>query len=167
LEGLGNQSDQDTETSSHKGAGGVSLAAIHIAKHMFGCKVIATCGSEAKRQVCLQQGADYAIDYTVTKDWAAEVKRITEKDLGRKGQRIGVDLVYDPIAGGCFLGSLKRPSLTQLDAVSGQRLPEGGCLGMQNRGHRIRLSGCCNGSGKGSDEQDSHQAVLRFGLPCR
>ncbi len=54
--------------------------------------------------MCLQQGADYAIDYTVTKDWAAEVKRITEKDLGRKGQRIGVDLVYDPIAGECIQG---------------------------------------------------------------
>lgn len=83
---------------THAGAGGVSLAAIHIAKHLFNCTVIATCGSETKRQVCLEQGADYAIDYTVTKDWASEVKRICEKDLGRKGQRIGVDLVYDPIA---------------------------------------------------------------------
>lgn len=81
----------------HAGAGGVSLSAIHIAKHMFGCTVIATCGSEAKRQVCLREGADHAIDYTVTKNWPDEVKKITQK-LGRKGPRIGVDLVYDPIA---------------------------------------------------------------------
>ncbi|KAI9010582.1 NADPH2:quinone reductase [Hyaloraphidium curvatum] len=82
----------------HAGAGGVSLAAVQVAKRLYGCTVIATCGSEAKRRICLDNGADYAIDYTVTKDWAAEVKRICEKDLGRKGERIGVDLVYDPIA---------------------------------------------------------------------
>ncbi|HEY0423738.1 MAG TPA: zinc-binding dehydrogenase, partial [Rhodopila sp.] len=46
----------------HGAAGGIGIAAIQVAK-VFGAKVIATAGSEEKRQACLEEGADHAIDY--------------------------------------------------------------------------------------------------------
>ena len=54
---------------------------------MFGAKVIATASTEEKRQACLEEGADYAIDYR--NGFTDEVKKLT----GGKG----VDIVYDPI----------------------------------------------------------------------
>lgn len=46
----------------HGAAGGIGIAAIQVAK-AFGATVIATAGSEEKRAACLEEGADYAIDY--------------------------------------------------------------------------------------------------------
>ena len=54
---------------------------------MFGAKVIATASTEAKRAACLEEGADFAIDYR--NGFTDEVKKLT----GGKG----VDIVYDPI----------------------------------------------------------------------
>jgi NADPH2:quinone reductase len=70
----------------HGAAGGIGIAAIQVAK-AFGAKVIATAGSEAKRQACLEEGADHAIDYR-----SGFVDRVKELTGGR-----GVDIVYDPI----------------------------------------------------------------------
>ncbi len=75
----------------HGAAGGIGLAAIQIAK-LFGAKVIATAASEEKRRVCLEQGADHAIDYRGK-------FRDTVKDL--TGGR-GVDIVYDPLGADVF-----------------------------------------------------------------
>ncbi len=70
----------------HGAAGGIGIAAIQVAK-AFGAKVVATAGSEEKRNACLEEGADYAIDYR--SGFVEQVKQLT-------GGR-GVDIVYDPI----------------------------------------------------------------------
>lgn len=71
----------------HAGAGGSGSAAIQLAKHV-GATVFATVGSDAKRQLCLDLGADVVVNYT-TEDFAAVVMTAT-------GQR-GVDVVFDNV----------------------------------------------------------------------
>jgi NADPH2:quinone reductase len=75
----------------HGAAGGIGIAAIQIAK-LFGAKVIATAATEEKRRVCLEQGADHAIDYRGK--FRDTVKELT-------GGR-GADIVYDPIGSTVF-----------------------------------------------------------------
>ncbi len=70
-------------------SGGVGLAAIQLGKAM-GAKVIAAASSDAKLQVCRDNGADDLINYA-SQDLRARVKAIT---AGR-----GVDVVYDPVGG--------------------------------------------------------------------
>lgn len=70
----------------HGAAGGIGIAAIQVAK-LFGAKVIATASTEEKRAVCLEEGADHAIDYR-----GGFVDKVKELTGGR-----GVDIVYDPI----------------------------------------------------------------------
>ena len=70
----------------HGAAGGIGIAAIQVAK-AFGAKVIATAGTEEKRNVCLEEGADHAIGYR-----SGFVDRVKQLTGGR-----GVDIVYDPI----------------------------------------------------------------------
>jgi NADPH2:quinone reductase len=70
----------------HGAAGGIGIAAIQVAK-AFGAKVIATASTESKRQACLQEGADHAIDYR-----GGFIDQVKELTGGR-----GVDIVYDPI----------------------------------------------------------------------
>ncbi len=70
-------------------SGGVGLAAIQLGKAM-GAKVIAAASSDAKLQVCRENGADELINYA-SEDLRARVKAIT---AGR-----GVDVVYDPVGG--------------------------------------------------------------------
>ena len=80
----------------HAAAGGVGLAAVQIAKAM-GAVVIATAGSERKRQVARSFGADYVIDYRQSgKNWPDEVKGLCAKNRSGNG-KAGVDVVYDPV----------------------------------------------------------------------
>lgn len=78
----------------HAGAGGVGLSAVMVAKAV-GATVIATAGTERKRQICLDYGADYVIDYR-QKDWPQKVIEICKKNRTGNGQA-GVDVVYDPV----------------------------------------------------------------------
>jgi NADPH2:quinone reductase len=71
------------------GTSGIGVTAIQMAKAL-GAKVIATAGSDAKCQACLDMGADHAINYK-TSDFAEEAKKLTD---GR-----GVDVVLDMVAG--------------------------------------------------------------------
>ena len=71
------------------GTSGIGVTAIQMAKAL-GAKVIATAGSDAKCQACLELGADHAINYK-TSDFAEEAKKLTD---GR-----GVDVVLDMVAG--------------------------------------------------------------------
>ncbi len=80
----------------HGAAGGIGIAAIQVAK-LFGARVIATAGTEAKRAACLEEGADHAIPYA--DGFLDAVKRLTE--------RRGVDIVYDPIGNGVTDESLR------------------------------------------------------------
>src|SRR5436190_10851943 len=70
----------------HGAAGGIGIAAIHVAK-LFGARVIATASTEEKRAACLEEGAAHAINYR-----SGFVDKVKELTAGR-----GVDIVYDPI----------------------------------------------------------------------
>lgn len=78
----------------HAGAGGVGLSAVQIAKAL-GATVIATAGTERKRQVCLDYGADYVVDYR-QKDWPQQIIELCKKHRTGNGKQ-GVDVVYDPV----------------------------------------------------------------------
>ncbi|KAK5095181.1 hypothetical protein LTR70_003661 [Exophiala xenobiotica] len=78
----------------HAGAGGVGLSAVMVAKAV-GATVIATAGTERKRQTCLDYGADYVIDYG-QKNWPQQVIEICAKNRTGNG-KAGVDVVYDPV----------------------------------------------------------------------
>jgi len=81
----------------HAAAGGVGVAAVQIGKAL-GARVIATAGGADKLAVALRAGADLAIDYS-SGDWVDAVKQAT-------GGR-GADVIYDPVGGQIFEGSLK------------------------------------------------------------
>ena len=76
----------------HAGAGGVGSAAIQLAK-AAGAMVIATAGGPEKTAVCLELGADHAVDY-LAEDFVGPVKKLT-------GGR-GADVIYDPVGGDVF-----------------------------------------------------------------
>lgn len=78
----------------HAAAGGVGLAAVQIAKAR-GATVIATAGTERKRQIAKDFGADYAVDYR-DKNWPEVVKKLCEEHRTGNG-KAGVDIVYDPV----------------------------------------------------------------------
>jgi NADPH2:quinone reductase len=80
----------------HGAAGGIGLPAIQIAK-LYGAHVIATASTEEKRAVCLEEGADHAIDYQ-----AGFRDKVMELTGGR-----GVDVIYDPVNGPTFEESLR------------------------------------------------------------
>ncbi|CAM2858348.1 NAD(P)-dependent alcohol dehydrogenase [Chryseobacterium flavum] len=69
-----------------QGTGGVSLAALQIAK-MSGLKVIATTGSKEKEQKLKDLGADEVINYKDFPQWSNEVKRLNNG--------LGVDITLD------------------------------------------------------------------------
>ena len=72
----------------HAAAGGVGSAAVQIAV-AAGCRVIATAGSDEKRDTCRTLGAELVIDYA-QKDWV---------DTLRASFPDGVDVIYDPVGG--------------------------------------------------------------------
>ncbi len=81
----------------HAGAGGVGSAAIQLGK-AAGARVIATAGGPAKTEVCMNLGADIAIDYT-----AADFVDVVKRETGGRG----ADVVYDPVGGEVFDRSTK------------------------------------------------------------
>lgn len=70
-------------------AGGVGLAAVQIGKAL-GARVIAAASSDAKLQVCRQQGADEVINYA-TEDLKTRIKELSAGN--------GVDVILDPVGG--------------------------------------------------------------------
>ena len=71
------------------GSSGIGVTSIQLAK-AFGCKVLATAGSDEKCQACRDFGADVAINYR-TQDFVAVGKQATD---GR-----GVDAILDMVGG--------------------------------------------------------------------
>lgn len=72
----------------HGGGSGIGTASIQLAKAAH-ARIFVTAGSDEKCARCLELGADAAINYRTTPDFAAETKRLT---AGR-----GVDVVLDSI----------------------------------------------------------------------
>jgi NADPH:quinone reductase len=100
----------------HAAAGGVGLLLCQMAKKR-GAFVIGTASTEEKRNLAHAAGADEVIDYT-TKDFAAEVKRITN---GK-----GVNVVYDSVGKTTFdksLDSLKPRGMIVLFGQSSGPVP--------------------------------------------
>jgi NADPH:quinone reductase-like Zn-dependent oxidoreductase len=98
-----------------QGSGGVSIAALQLAK-AAGARVIATSGSNEKLKAL---GADEVINYRQVTDWDTEVKRLTN---GR-----GVDVLLE-VAGAETLNksinSVKLDgSISLLGYVSGDKVP--------------------------------------------
>jgi NADPH2:quinone reductase len=81
----------------HAAAGGVGVAAVQIGRAL-GARVIATAGGAEKLDVARRAGAEVAIDYREG-DWVA---RVLEATAGR-----GADVIYDPVGGDVFDGSLR------------------------------------------------------------
>lgn len=79
----------------HAGAGGVGLSAVQIAK-AFGAIVVATASTDRKRQVCMDYGADYVVDYR-QKDWPTKVIELCKNNRPEGNGQQGVDIVYDPV----------------------------------------------------------------------
>lgn len=83
----------------HGAGGGVSTAAIQIAKHL-GATVITTTGSPEKAEKARTLGADHVIDYQAMPDYSSHVF----KDLtGRRG----VDVVIDSVGAKTFATSVR------------------------------------------------------------
>ena len=80
----------------HAAAGGVGSAALQLGK-LLGARVIATAGSERKRQACLDAGADAALDYA-DPAWV---------DAFRRAAPGGADVIYDPVGGEVGAQSLR------------------------------------------------------------
>lgn len=72
------------------GTSGVGIAALQIARHMFGAETYATAGSEEKRQVCRALGVKAAVDYHDA-DWPEQIRAAA----GGKG----MDVILDGQAG--------------------------------------------------------------------
>jgi NADPH2:quinone reductase len=81
----------------HAGAGGVGVMAIQLAKKWGAGRVIATASSEDKRQLCLDLGADVAVD-SRTDDMKAALRDAND---GK-----GVDIVLEMTGGSVFDQSL-------------------------------------------------------------
>ncbi|QDU69297.1 zinc-binding dehydrogenase [Engelhardtia mirabilis] len=79
------------------GSSGVGSAAIQIASHL-GARVLATAGSDAKRQLALDLGAESVIDHH-DPDWPREVKRLTDGD--------GADVVVEHVGPATWSGSMR------------------------------------------------------------
>jgi NADPH2:quinone reductase len=84
----------------HAAAGGSGSAAIQLAKDV-GARVIATCGSAEKVALCLELGADVAIDYTVD-----DIAEVVLAETGNKG----VDVIFDNVGEAVWEASLKSLS---------------------------------------------------------
>lgn len=81
----------------HGAAGGTGIAATAVARAMGAGRIIAVASSPQKRDAALAAGADDAVDSGG--DWIGAVKELT-------GGR-GADVVWDPVGGDAFAGSLK------------------------------------------------------------
>ncbi|MFX0020909.1 MAG: zinc-binding dehydrogenase [Candidatus Hermodarchaeota archaeon] len=83
----------------HGAGGGVSSAAVQIAKY-FGAKVIATTSSSEKIEKTKKLGADYVINYKEMKDYSQYVYKELTK-------RCGIDIVIDNVGKATFNNSIR------------------------------------------------------------
>ena len=106
------------ETVLVLGAGsGVGSAGIQIARHA-GCRVLATAGSEAKRDLGRELGADEVVDHG-DPDWPKALRRLTD---GR-----GADVVFEHVGPATWEGSLRclarNGRLVTCGATTGPQVP--------------------------------------------
>jgi NADPH:quinone reductase-like Zn-dependent oxidoreductase len=97
---------------------GVGIAAVQIAK-LWGARVIASAGSDAKLEKAKALGADEGINYT-TADLAQEAQRLTD---GR-----GVDVVFEHVGGDVFVKSVQALARNGRLVTCGATAGPGGSL---------------------------------------
>ena len=81
----------------HGAAGGVGLAAVDVGRHL-GARIIGTVGSDAKKGIVREYGAEEVINYA-TESIRDRVRELT----GGKG----ADVIYDPVGGDAFDQSIR------------------------------------------------------------
>lgn len=97
----------------HGGTSGIGTTAIQLAK-AFGAKVIATAGSAEKCRVCLDLGADRAINYK-TEDFVAVCKEAT----GGKGVDVTLDMVGGDYTDRNVIAAAEDGRIVQIATLSG------------------------------------------------
>ncbi|CAM3236751.1 zinc-binding dehydrogenase [Sporolactobacillus spathodeae] len=120
----------------HAAAGGIGTTAVQLARLFGADKVIGTVGSDRKKPIAEQAGADAVINYQ-TEDFASEVNRLT----GGKG----ADVILDSLS-----GEIAEKSLT--------------CLALYGRLVNFGSAGGDTGRFKTTDLHSSCRAVLGFSL---
>lgn len=88
----------------HAGAGGVGTLAIQLGRAFEAGRIVATASSEAKRALCLELGADAAIDSSADTPSGAQggmSRRLTEANDGRR-----LDAIFEMAGGEVFRESL-------------------------------------------------------------
>lgn len=107
----------------HGGAGGVGMAALQLAR-TAGCRVFATAGSKEKCTLCLELGAEQAINYR-EQNFADSALRLTE---GR-----GVDVVVDCAADANLMNDVEaiRPGGRIIVLGTAKALDEKASFGVQ------------------------------------
>ena len=81
----------------HGAAGGVGLNAVELGK-LSGATIIATVGSDEKRDIVKRYGADHVINYS-KESIRERVKALTNG--------LGADIIYDPVGGDVFDESIR------------------------------------------------------------
>jgi putative PIG3 family NAD(P)H quinone oxidoreductase len=112
----------------HGGAGGIGTFAIQLAA-AYDARVLTTAGSEEKRALCRELGADVAIDYR-SEDFVAEVERVTDGH--------GADVILDN------MGASYLPRNVAALATSGRLVVigmQGGTRGELDLGTLLRKRG--------------------------
>ncbi|WP_027964372.1 quinone oxidoreductase family protein [Halalkalibacillus halophilus] len=82
----------------HAAAGGVGTLAVQLAKYFKAGTIIATASRPEKRQLAMDMGADYTVDYTQD-TWKQEIMDITNGD--------GVDVALEMVGGEIFNQTLE------------------------------------------------------------
>jgi NADPH2:quinone reductase len=82
----------------HAGAGGVGTLAVQLGRHFGAGRVVATASSAAKRALCVELGADAAVDSAA----AGMAERLIEANEGRR-----LDAVFEMAGGEVFAQSLR------------------------------------------------------------
>jgi len=107
----------------HAGAGGVGTLLLQLAKQA-GAKVIAKVSSEQKRQICLNLGADLAINYK-KQDYVNEVENLIGKNK--------LDVSFNPIGGATFKQDLKLLNVGSKMILFGASELKSGKLGVLSK----------------------------------
>ena len=85
----------------HGASSGIGVIALQLGR-AFGAKVIAATGSDEKCRICIDLGAQHAINHR-EKDFVEEAKRLTDGE--------GVDLILDMVAGSYMQRNLEALAL--------------------------------------------------------
>lgn len=113
----------------HAGASGVGQSAIQLAKVHGANQIFVTAGSDEKCRLCKDLGADFAINYRSSEDFAEVIARETH------GQ--GVDLIVDMVGAAYWARNVASAALDAriviIASLSGSKIPDFDLSKLQRR----------------------------------